>query len=668
LLTLTGDWGAAADRDHGRPPQNLRIPFVENGGQIRDPAVRYHAAIFGGSVQVCDSGEILYAVQSEGTGGHCFVERPSGVTAPPLTGEERAATQVSFIKGRDPAEWQTGLPSWHQVSYGEIYSGIRLVLQAHARNVEKLFYVAPGADPAAIRMQVDGVEGLAVTDNGELALSTPRGTVCFSEPLAFQTAEDGRREAVPAEYAVLDTMTYGFRVGEYDHGRELVIDPLLASTFMSSGSWAGDERVMGMAIGASNEVYVVGYTEESTFPYTSGAYQTGYGGGTYDAFVSKLDGGLSNLLASTFLGGNNSDRGRGVALDSEGNVYVTGRSSSTNFPATAGAFSNALNGTSSDAFICKFDPDLTNLLAGTLFGGSHGDGGYAITVEPSGVYVAGDTLSMNDFPTTPGAYQSTNQGDSDAFVCRFDPGLSNLLAGTMIGGHYDEECRAVAVDTNGNMYIAGQTESAPGLLPPPFPVTSSAYCTNWGNGGGLLWDGFICRFSPSAGLLASTYLGGTSEEEINGLALDSSNNVYVAGFTGSANFPTTPEAYATNNASAKEAIVSKLDSSLSYLLASTYLGGGNDDKAYAVTVHPMGIFVTGYTYADDFPTTPGAYQRERDYNTEVFVTRLDPDLTNIWASTYLGEHEPETGYARERRRRRGLHFEVRPPAVRHTNE
>ncbi len=425
------------------------------------------------------------------------------------------------------------------------------------------------------------------------------------------------------------------------------IGGLQASTFIGAGSWSDDEAVSGIAIGRSNKVYVVGWVETPAgFPTVEGCFQTSFGGGSYDAFVSRFNADLTTLEASTYLGGSGQDVARAIAIDAEGHVYVVGDTASADFPTTAGAFSNTLHAGSYDAFVCKLDAGLTRLLAGTLLGGSHADGAYAVALGPTNVYVAGLSWYRNDFPTTPGAHSAVSGGDSDAFVACFDTNLSTLAASTLIGGHYEDYCRGVAVDAAGNIFIAGHSESAPNLLPPAFPVTTGAYDTNWHNGSVTpLWQGFVCKLAPDASLIASTLLGGYYEEEIHALALGADDTVYVGGHTGSGDFPTTPAAFSTSNQSAKEAFVSRFDPALSNLMASTYLGGGNDDRILALDAGPLGVAVAGYTRADDFPTTPGAYQPEREGSEDVFVSRLSHDLAHLRASTYLGSTKNERMYA-----------------------
>jgi hypothetical protein len=371
---------------------------------------------------------------------------------------------------------------------------------------------------------------------------------------------------------------------------------LLASTFLG-GSYG--DSAFALAIDRSGNVYVAGVARSSDFPTTPGAYDIGYNGD--EAFISKFDSNLTNLLASTFLGGSYFDEANVLAIDRSGNVYVAGITLSDNFPTTPGAYGRRYNG-NVDVFVSKFDANLTNLLASTYLGGSKYDevGLHAIAIDSSGnVYVAGYTGS-DDFPTTPGAYDiGYNGGDHDVFVSKFDSNLTKLLASTFLGGIRNESAKALAIDRSGNVYVGGGTGSD------DFPTTPGAYDRRYN-------DVFVSKFDSNlTKLLASTFLGGSFSDEAKAIAIDSSGNVYVAGRTASYDFPTTPGAYdRRHNGGFDDAFISKFDANLTNLLASTYLGGSKDDRAYALAIDRSGnVYVVGETASDDFPTTPGAYDR-----------------------------------------------------------
>jgi hypothetical protein len=514
-----------------------------------------------------------------------------------------------------------------------VYKGIEVKLNAYGDNVEKLFCVKPGAAPEDITIQIEGADTLKVNEEGLLVAETVLGDIQFTKPVAYQDI-DGGKILVAAKYRLIEKSAatheagpvYGFEIGEYDKTRELVIDPLLSSTYL--GGAKGDYGA-SMVLDAEGNVYVTGWTKSSDFPKTTGIYDKSYGGGDGDAFVSKLSGDLTSLLASTFLGGTFLDSGNAITLDSEGNVYVTGTTYSKDFPTTTDAYNNAYNN-KGDAFVAKLNGSLTSLLAATYLGDEENDEGNSITISSDGsVYVTGVTFS-SDFPASADAYDNFYDGDGDAFVSKMNGDLTNLLASTFFGGGLADFGSSVFIGQDGSVYVGGKTSSS------TFPVTD-AYDSTY-NGGDA--DAFISKMDEDLStLVAFTYIGGSSTDYGNKATIDSDGNIYIAGWTVSSNFPTTAGAYGGSFGGGEgDAFVSKLDGDLKSLLASTYLGGSADDNCYSVAVDSSGnIYAAGLTVSSDFPTTTGAYNTSfGGGDGDVFVSKLDENLGSLSASTYLG--------------------------------
>jgi len=420
-----------------------------------------------------------------------------------------------------------------------------------------------------------------------------------------------------------------FEVAAYDASQPLIIDPVLAySTFLGgSGSDAG----IAIALDKGGNAYVMGMTFSTNFPITEGAFQTTFG----QVFVTKLNPTGSALLYSTYLGGGT---GRAIAVDADGNAYVTGMTFSTNFPTTLGAFQPTSDG-SGDAFVTKLDPTGSALLYSTYLGGSGGEEGKGIAVDAAGnAYVMGTTNS-GDFPTTTGAFQTTFGGglDNDTFVTKLNPagnGSLDLVYSTYLGGSNEDEGRAIAVDAAGNAYVTGMTFST------TFPTTQGAFQpTSDGSG-----DAFVTKLNPagkgSADLVYSTFLGGSAFDRGNGIAVDAARNVYVTGETVSTTFPTTPGAFQTTFGGVEDAFVTKLNpagNGSADLVYSTLLGGGAFDRGNGIAVDAAGsAYVTGETSSPAFPTTPDALQRALAGGRHVFVTKLVPDGSGLAYSTLLG--------------------------------
>jgi len=420
---------------------------------------------------------------------------------------------------------------------------------------------------------------------------------------------------------------------------------LLASTFLGGNNDFGpNDRVSSLALDQDGNIYVTGATDSSDFPITPGVYDTSYNGSSgscedgyssTDVFVSKLDSSLSNLLASTFLGGSHIDWPNSIAVGTDGSVYVTGETNSfdyawgdpTAFPTTPGSYDPSPAAESDqDAFVSKLNSDLTELLASTFLGGTEWQRAACVALDSDGnCYVAGPTYSPN-FPTTLGAFDTSSDG-GDAFTAKLDSDLSSLLGSTFLGGDDGfESARCLVIDSNSNIYVSGITTSS------DFPATAGAYDTIYDGGWG---DVFVAKLNSSlTSLSAATYLGGDNndpleEEAGHSIAIDSLGNVFVAGFTNSSNFPTTPGAYdVVYNGGASDGFVSKLSSDLSALLASTYVGGNLFDDLSSLALDTGGnVYIGGGTNSEDFPTTPDAYDTSYDYWPMAFVSKLDSNLS-----------------------------------------
>src|SRR3990170_1591630 len=411
--------------------QRLQMPFVANEGQI-DGHVSFYAKTFGGTVFVTKKGEIVYSLpmnswesgvensetQGEGSGneirssenkarnqklnpksnttGIALKEEIVGAQVRTVQGEQPSVTKVNYLKGNDPSQWKTNISTYNEVNLGDVYEGIGLRLKAYGNNVEKIFCIKPGAHPDQINVQIHGVKSLKVNEKGLLEVDTELGPVSFTKPIAYQEI-DGKRVDVEAEYVIHDQCplpvtnkqmdtdtrhafrTYTFNVASYDKTKNLVIDPLLASTFLGESD---NDTGYSIAIDSGGDIYVAGHTYSSNFPTTEGTYATSYNG-SGDVFVSKLNGDLTAVLASTILGGSSFDSPRvtgAIAIDSSGSLYVAGYTESSDFPITPGAYDSSYN--VGDIFISKLNGNLTNLLASTFLGGSAYEEFGAITLDP----------------------------------------------------------------------------------------------------------------------------------------------------------------------------------------------------------------------------------------------------------------------------------------------
>jgi hypothetical protein len=465
------------------------LHFVANDGQLPDE-VAYYAKSEGATVYCTEEGLVFgFAEGSISLKFNAIVDPSMSLRGAKrrsnLEAQKELSGKVNYFIGNDPALWRTNIPTFAEVVYKEVYPGIDLVYSGNQRRLKYTFYLEPGADATQIEMTYDGIESLSVDDDtGELVIQTqwcPK--MRDAKPVAYQEIDGVRRE-VSISFRLIDEKKVGFAVGNYDPKFRLTIDPGYSTYLGGSGSDYG----YGIAVDSSGNAYVVGHTTNSTNFPTQSPFQGTYGGGNYDTFVTKLNISGSALEYSTYLGGSNWDEGFGIAVDSSGNAYVTGRTYSTNFP-TQNPYQGTHGGGGLDAFVTKLNSAGSALSYSTYLGGSGDDGGFDIAVDSSGnAYVAGYTFSTN-FPTQ-NPYQDSKGGDVDAFVTRLNISGSTLEYSTYLGGSSYDYGIGIAVDSSGNAYVVGHTAST------NFP-TQSPYQGTFGGGS---YDAFIASFFSDGSL------------------------------------------------------------------------------------------------------------------------------------------------------------------------
>jgi len=588
--------------------------------------------------------------------------------SPRVVGMDELPGKANYFIGNDPAKWRTNVPTYAKVKYENVYPGVDLVYYGNQGQLEYDFVVAPGADPSVIQLGFNKPEKLRINGEGELLLGAEDHAVRFQKPVVYQEI-GGEKKPVNGKYVLAAHHQVTFGLDTYDASLPLVIDPVFTySTYLGGNSYEqgngiaidslGNAYVTGytgspnfpmanalqptcqpscpgsadafitkinptgsamvystylggnandlgnaIAVDSSGNAYVTGYTQSTNFP-TLNPLQAAFGGGS-DAFVAKLDPTGSTLLYSTYLGGSNLDVGNGIAVDSSGNAYVTGTTSSLNFP-TMNALRAACAFTcpgNSDAFISKVNSTGSALVYSTYLGGNDIDVGNAIAVDSSGnAYVTGYTGSL-DFPTV-NALQPTEGSGWDTFISKVNSTGSALVYSTYLGGVGNDYAYAIAVDSSGNAYVTGTTSSI------NFPTVNAVQSTY---GAGASSDGFVAKINPTGSALAySTYLGnpGANFTQTNaGIGVDSSGNAYVTG-----------SVYIFTDRGSSIGFVTELSASGTTIVYSTDFGDSNF-AGTAIAVDAFGdAYVTGWT-TGNLPTV-NALQPSYAGGTDAFVTQI----------------------------------------------
>ena len=608
--------GLAGSERGGRqsgPP----LSFVPNRGQV-DSRARYQAQAVGLGIFLSDS-KVTIAAERAGR-GHALELRFFGADpSPEIVASNRRRGRVSYLShGAD----QTSLPTYGAVTYRDLWPGIDMVLIGERGSLKYEFHVAPGADPADIRLAYAGSEDVTLSAAGALLIGTPLGVLRDQRPRSWQGAGT-RRVAVPSRYQLTGARGhYGFAVGRHDPSRPLVIDPGIAyATYIG-----GDDSEFGgsIAVDGSGRATVSSDTRAANYPTTPGAYDPTHNGasGENDLVVTRLSSDGSSLIYSTYIGGSDDDYPGGLAIDSAGNAYVTGLTYSADYPVTPGALDTTLSG-ETDAVVTKLNPTGTGLVYSTFAGASAREYGADIAVDAAGhAYVTGGGTGP-DFPTTPGAFDPTGDYD-DAFVMKLNANGSAPLYSTYLGGTSRDEAGSLAIDPAGNAYIGGWTAGG------TFPTTPGAFDrTPSGE-----TDAYVAKLDAGgSALIYSSLLGGTGREFVGDLAIDAAGSAYVTGLRESGDFPTTPGSY-DSDADFRETFVTKFAPSGSNLSYSTYLREDTGDSGGGIAVDGGGrAYVVGTTGSES-----GA--------SDAFVKKLTADGVDVTYEQKFGAPHPyDYGFA-----------------------
>ncbi len=635
------------------PPVSVNDSRFDPNGRIPHPRLKSHALKF------------KFVQPSGDTGGSRTAPTMNKyASAKWIDAQGELSWHNNYFLGNDSTKWAPDCRNFSRVVYHDVWQGIDVEWYESKGHLEFDFVVHPGADPKQIKLVCEGLEApiagggrtllsvdsdISVTKgsrtgvsdlhlSNELSLPTSLGELRMSIPGAYQTTANGTHgNTVTAQFRLVSENLFAIALPNgYDNSQTLRIDPLVYSTYLGGG---GNDYGDGIVDDGSGGVIVCGCTNSFDFPVTAGAIDVSYNGasvGTGDCFVTRVDSTFSQLIYSTFLGGPGDDRAESIVSDSLGNCTITGYAD-TLFPTTSGSFDRLFNGSEWDCFVARLNSSGSRLIYSTYLGGSSWDRGHSIINDDSGgVFIGGKSWSDN-FPTTEGAYNTTNSG---GFVAHLNNTGSGLIYSTFLGR--GPELWSITSDGSGGIFATGHTLT--GLY-----TTPNAFDTTY-NGGET--DAFVLRLnSTGSQLLYSTYLGGSGDREwAVGITGDGNGNCFVTGSTTSPNFPITVGGFDTvyngGTTVIGDCFISYLNSTGSNLLYSTYLGGSGEDAGRGILYYAdTSVTIVGGTKGTDFPTTIGAYSEHLNGTGNCFVTHLKVNTSRLIYSTYFGGTGSDVAYA-----------------------
>lgn len=538
-----------------------------------------------------------------------------------LIGKNKLTTKTNYLLGDNENNWQKSVNNYKEVIYKELYPGVDLVFYGKAKNLEYDLVVAPKVDPGLVKLRFQELNNshqtsIEIDKQGDLLIETKSGLVRQHKPFIYQEIE-GRQIAINGSYKKHNDNTIGFSLAEYNQDFPLVIDPEISFSTYLGGQLT--DQASAIAVDREGNSYIVGTTSSNNFPLVK-PLQASPGGGPLDIFIAKLSADGSSLVYTTYLGGSSIDQAFDIAVDSSNNIYITGLTISSNFP-TKSALQAQKGGGVFDAFVTKINASGSELVYSTYLGGNDDDQGFSLAVNQQGnVFVTGSTASRN----FPGVTEGVLNGITDGFVTELNRQGTAVIYSRFLGGNDEDEASSIAIDSQDNAYITGDTFS------PNFPLKDGVQANLAGG-----QDAFISKLNPSGDVIYSSYLGGTGNDSAIDIAVDLDGNAYITGSTASSNFPI-KDALQIANAGGGDAFITKITANGKELIFSTYLGGTLTDNASSIALDPSGnIYVSGTTFSTNFPMLRPVQDKNKG-NNDVFLTKINSVGNNLLYSTYLG--------------------------------
>ena len=616
---------------------SAKMPFIKNIGQA-PKHVEYYINTPSADLYFNKEAEINYSFKLQNTIKSFVITETLLNAKPILSPLKKQNTQINILKGKNKAH--KNVPSYSEISLGQPWKGIDMKISTRPGNIEKLFILKPQADVSLIKIELEGQKKLTINNNGELIIETSSGDFAFTKPIAWQVINNDK---IPVEVNyVIDKNNYGFHLGDYNKSHKVIIDPLIASSYVGGN---GIELVGEKFINNNDEIIIAGASSSTNFPIIPGSFsETNLG--EIDFIALKFNSTMCELIAMTYFGGNGTDQARVVTYDEIGNIYFAGDTSSTDFPLPDLPYQpyQEANNANGSIFIAALSADFTQVLGATHIGGDIVDMVRDIQISPNGnIYVSGFTNS-NDFPYTNGAFESTGKG---AIISAFNPDLSELLYSTRLGGGDND---SIAFDTDGSLFVITNKFSTS-----DYTTTAGVYDTAPSGGSGVP-NKYIAHMTEDLStLLAATFIGIGSVDDIlitgdelllstsssnisftdilkmdkglttitaslpveisGGLTyhIEQDGNILVLGTAGNANFlelpdPIDPTSLGYHGGSADLVLV-RIDDALTVINSFLFIGGSHQEYSPGNIIKDSNgdIIVSGITKSNDLFTSPFAF-------------------------------------------------------------
>lgn len=589
-------------------------PFIPNRGQM-DARVLYYATSRGTDLFLHDDGltvrihPIGPTVPSSAPAHVVRIRFGGDATPREVVPGRPLPTRYHFLRGSDPAEWRPSVPSYAEILYRDLRPGTDLRISLERDALGLSIETDAAIAPTPLEFIYEGADRVVRAADGSVRLETAAGALLHDPSAGWLARIDAPPDSPP----------------ERDNPGAVRWSTFLGGSLSEYG--------YSVAVRPSGEVVVAGIVQSPDFPVTPGAaYDTL--AGSWDAFAAEIDSSGSVLNWATFLGGSQVDLAQAIALAPSGDLLLTGKTESADFPVTPGAFDPSYSG-GSDAFVARLSADGSSVVWSSYLGGSSYEIAFGLIDDGTAGVIVGGYTSSPGYPVTPGCVDPTYNGGFDCFLTKLSAAGGTLVWSTFFGGRDDDRVYDIASNEEGEIFLTAWTQSE------DFPTTAGAYDRTYAGGG----DAYVARLSPAADQLRwSTFLGGSGLERAYGIAIAPDGDPVVAGWTESPLYPVTDGAFDASYGGSGDGFATRIESTGSALAWSSFVGGSFEDKCLEVVLDGGGNpLLTGSTASSDFPTTPDGFDLTYNGNGDAFAAMLHGQGSSLIWSSFLGGDSMDLG-------------------------